>query len=222
MTQVASGRDSIGPAPAGSAALDLFIEKAKAVSAFVEVVDSFDAALAKAATLCIEKDACTLIPAGCDGAVSGAAAAFCPTRERKTLAAPKLDPALAAKLAEICRENDVEFIESGMRRWLEGVDVGLTIAQNGLAATGTLILDSRDEDLRLATMLCELHVAILPESRLLPSSGDFAPTLGADLKRDAAYLGFVTGASRTADIERVLALGVHGPLELHIFIVRNA
>lgn len=41
------------------------------------------------------------------------------------------------------------------------------------------------------------------------------------MKKTPNYLAFITGASRTADIERVLALGVHGPLELHILILED-
>jgi L-lactate dehydrogenase complex protein LldG len=39
--------------------------------------------------------------------------------------------------------------------------------------------------------------------------------------RNADYTSFITGASRTADIERVLAIGVHGPLELHILLLED-
>jgi L-lactate dehydrogenase complex protein LldG len=43
-----------------------------------------------------------------------------------------------------------------------------------------------------------------------------------DLSKDGpAYVAFVTGASRTADIERVLAIGVHGPLEMHILLLED-
>ena len=43
----------------------------------------------------------------------------------------------------------------------------------------------------------------------------------AQMAQGASYLSFISGASRTADIERGLALGVHGPLELHILILED-
>jgi L-lactate dehydrogenase complex protein LldG len=71
-------------------------------------------------------------------------------------------------------------------------------------------------------MLAETHVAVLPASKIKPDSMSLANELNAVLKRDASiYYAFITGASRTADIERVLAVGVHGPKELHILIMEE-
>jgi len=68
-------------------------------------------------------------------------------------------------------------------------------------------------------MLAETHVAILPAEKIQPEAGSIADEVNALLQTDApAYTTFITGASRTADIERVLAIGVHGPQELHILI----
>ncbi len=105
-----------------------------------------------------------------------------------------------------------------LRRYLAGIDVALTVADYGIAETGTLVLDSSSEDLRLATMLSEVHVAVLPLSRLRPTALDLAGDLRARMAAPPNYLSFITGASRTADIERVLALGVHGPLAVHILL----
>jgi L-lactate dehydrogenase complex protein LldG len=68
-------------------------------------------------------------------------------------------------------------------------------------------------------MLAAVHIAVLAESCIVPDSAAIADHLNEILRDDSpSYTAFITGASRTADIERVLAIGVHGPQELHILI----
>ena len=87
--------------------------------------------------------------------------------------------------------------------------VGVSEMEWGLADTGTVVQDATDPALRLVSTLPEIHVALLPASRILPGLADVLPKL--DPGR-APYISFVTGPSRTADIERVLTIGVHGPV----------
>jgi L-lactate dehydrogenase complex protein LldG len=71
-------------------------------------------------------------------------------------------------------------------------------------------------------MLAETHVAVLSASKIKPDSVSLEKELNAVLKTGTpVYYAFITGASRTADIERVLAVGVHGPKELHILIMEE-
>lgn len=138
--------------------------------------------------------------------------------KNKTLAAPFFDEKALSDSSESLKSNNISVIKEDLRSQKEGVDVGLTFADYGIAETGTLVIDSSKEDLRLATMLSQIHVAVLPESKMKEKTEDIENELNAVLSKDAAYLAFITGASRTADIERVLALGVHGPFELHILV----
>jgi len=96
--------------------------------------------------------------------------------------------------------------------------VGITAADWGVAQTGTLICDSSDAAQRLASTLPLIHIALLPANRIV---ADMATALSHVDPRKARFIAAITGPSRTADIERVLTIGVHGPKRLIILIVQD-
>lgn len=116
-------------------------------------------------------------------------------------------------------DTDLNFLKPPLRQHVEDIHTAITPVSWGIAETGTLVLNSASEDVRLATMLAETHVAYLLASQIIPDTESIQASLDRMLKSETAnYIAFITGASRTADIERVLAIGVHGPRELHILI----
>ncbi len=201
--------------------IDLFTEKATAVSAVVSEVKTPVEALDYVVDLCDKKEACQLLISGCGEPLSDKAEALCEAKREKVIAAPGLDKELFKQLETLCQEKGFKLIDSGMRDHLAGIDIGFTEAQHGIAATGTLVVESSSEELRLATMVSEVHVAMLPKSCILDDSYDAEEYLLGAMKKAPNYHAFITGPSRTADIERVLALGVHGPLELHILLLED-
>jgi L-lactate dehydrogenase complex protein LldG len=138
-----------------------------------------------------------------------------------TVAAPGWDAGSQAALEVGCRQAGVELLVENLREHAGAIHTGFTRADWGIADTGTLVLDSSSEDLRLATMLSETHVAVLPLSRLRATVTDLEEEMIRLMQAPPNYLAFITGASRTADIERVLTLGVHGPLELHMLLLKD-
>lgn len=185
-----------------------FKKRALMVSAVVHEVSGIREALGKAVDLCIQKYPCQNLMPGVQQSDS-----------RKRMAAPNLGPDDFAVLKNLCHTNDIELIRENMRLFPGGIDMGITLADFGIADTGTLVLNSDSEDTRLATMLCETHVAVLDGKNIRRSAIDMADELNKMIEPPWSYTAFITGASRTADIERVLALGVHGPLELTIMLI---
>ncbi len=137
------------------------------------------------------------------------------------LAAPGLDDPWAAELASLCARAGIELIPGELRRWGRGFHTGLCLARWGIADTGTLVIDSAGEDLRLATMLCETQVAILPAGCIRPDLETLAPELEEFFSSSPHYLAFISGPSRTADIELSLTVGAHGPGEVHVIILEQ-
>ncbi|MGQ9918133.1 MAG: LutC/YkgG family protein [Bryobacteraceae bacterium] len=95
--------------------------------------------------------------------------------------------------------------------------VGITEFDYGVEATGTLVQDASAAAQRLASTLPAIHVALLRAGKIVDSLGEALRRL--DPAR-APFLTLVTGPSRTADIERVLTIGVHGPRRLVILIYK--
>jgi len=138
-----------------------------------------------------------------------------------TIAAPGLDEENLASLGKLCEEKGLELLTANLRDHASEMHTGFTIADWGIAETATLVQDSSSEDLRIATMLSETHVAVLPRSRIKLEAMSLEEELSRLMKSAPRYLAFISGASRTADIERVLTIGVHGPQELHVLILKD-
>nr|WP_287410564.1 lactate utilization protein [Pseudodesulfovibrio sp.] len=198
-----------------------FVEKAELVSAFVTNIDSEEAAVDYVINLCDKKEACQLLASGCEADLSEKAETLCDAKQTKVIAAPGLKSDLYETLAAKSKKSGFDCIDSGMRKHLAGIDIGFTIAEYGIADTGTLMVDCPSEELRLATMVSEYHVCVVPKSKIRANTYGVEKMMLTRMKKTPNYLAFITGASRTADIERVLALGVHGPLELHILILED-
>ena len=126
-----------------------------------------------------------------------------------------------AALEEACGRAGVSLVADNLREHAASLHTALTLADWGIADTGSLVLDSSSEDLRLATMLAEIHVAVLPLSRLKADAFALEGELNRLMATPPRYLAFITGPSRTADIERVLTIGVHGPGELHVLLLKD-
>jgi L-lactate dehydrogenase complex protein LldG len=95
-------------------------------------------------------------------------------------------------------------------------DVGISTAQAAIAETGTLVLDSSCERHRLVSLVPPVHIAIINASAIVETLSDALTLL--QQKEISPAITFITGPSRTADIELTLAIGVHGPQELYVIV----
>jgi L-lactate dehydrogenase complex protein LldG len=94
--------------------------------------------------------------------------------------------------------------------------IGVSQADWAVAATGTLVVDAAPVEQRLVSTLPPIHVALVGSSRL---RADLPTVLRQLHPSQTGYISLITGPSRTADIERVLTIGAHGPERLVIVFV---
>jgi L-lactate dehydrogenase complex protein LldG len=97
--------------------------------------------------------------------------------------------------------------------------VGVTGSYCAIAETGTLMLLSGQSTYASTSLLPDTHIAIVPTSRIVRSMEDAFDLLRKEHRDVPRQVAFVSGPSRTADIEMTLVLGIHGPYRVHIVLV---
>lgn len=208
--------------PVSQELVNSFRTKAEIVNAVVEELPNMNAALDYIITLCEKKAPCEMLIDEPDTPKGPLGPNKVPTRMQKIIAAPALDDQNFDVLKAACEEKGFLCLKSGMRKYLAGIDVGVSPAKVGVAASGTCMVDSNSEDDRLASMISEINVLLLKKSDIYPDLPAIADILRKQMNElPGTFTTLITGPSRTADIERVAAVGVHGPLELYIILLED-
>jgi L-lactate dehydrogenase complex protein LldF len=114
--------------------------------------------------------------------------------------------------------------EDGNTRYetLAGLDqapAGLTTCLAGLADTGTVILPSGVGQSNLTSLLPRIHLVLLRAKDIYPAFDHWLRAGGREAIAASPQLTLITGPSRTADVEMILTLGVHGPGRLVVFMI---
>lgn len=100
--------------------------------------------------------------------------------------------------------------------------VGITGAFCAVAETGSLLLLSGPDTYASASLLPETHIAILPASRIVAYMEDAFALVRAERGTLPRATNFISGPSRTGDIEQTIVLGAHGPYRVHVIVVLDA
>ena len=124
---------------------------------------------------------------------------------------PGLDPVVAS-----LRALGVQ-VDAYERATAAAADLAVTGATHAIAATGTVVVDSATAGSRAVSLLPPVHLCVVAVDALVPSHADV-------LRRPQQALPscrvLISGPSRTGDIEQLLTLGAHGPVAVHVVVVR--
>ena len=143
------------------------------------------------------------------------------------LAQLQLAPALAAQRSTsgVCWPEfaALDWTGAGLRmeaRPTTGGDrLGVTGVYCAIAETGTMMILSGAETPTATMLLPDTHVAVVPASRIVAGLEDAFALLRRERITMPRAINFVSGPSRTGDIEQTIVLGAHGPYRVHILVL---
>jgi L-lactate dehydrogenase complex protein LldG len=105
---------------------------------------------------------------------------------------------------------------------LAGCDVAITGCESLVARTGTIVMSSAQPGGRSTSVYAPIHICIAYTSQLVYDTKDALRAAKEKYGNNfPSLLTFATGPSRTADIEKTLVVGVHGPKEVYVFLLES-
>lgn len=118
-------------------------------------------------------------------------------------------------------EEELKYLPidlSPTKKSAASAEVGISEADFAIADTGSIAMNATSATSRLVSALPPINIMILDTNKILPDMNALFTKLN---RAEMSYISFITGPSRTADIERVLTIGVHGPKRLIVVAVDN-
>ncbi len=126
---------------------------------------------------------------------------------------------LAADRCEVIRIGPRDGQATGdLKQRLSAIDVGIVEADYAIASTGTLAMVATPQRPRSLSLLPPINIVMLRAVRILPDLAAVLRAVGPETIASHPMV-LVTGPSRTADIEKRIVIGVHGPKELYVVII---
>ncbi len=117
-----------------------------------------------------------------------------------------------------CRPADDEQARRTLIARIARADLGIVEADCAIASTGTIAVAATPARPNALTLLPPAVLAIVRADRLMPDAAAAIGALGAETIANHR-VAFITGPSRTADIEKLIVVGVHGPRQLHVLLL---
>jgi L-lactate dehydrogenase complex protein LldG len=191
------------PAPSQKERIDRLVYEIEKVGATVDRVSSLDDAAKLIMSVLREK--------GARRVVRGKTALIGELNLDRALEESGIEVMICDLGSGVTREDirETEFI----------ADCGITSADYGVAETGTLALLAAPGQGRAVSLLPPLHIAVLKATDIVQELAVLFDRVREERGSLPSALTFITGPSRTADIELVLTVGVHGPKELHLVLI---
>lgn len=116
--------------------------------------------------------------------------------------------------------NEVVFSCDDILNNAANADAGISEVDHAISETGSICQDASDVSKRLVSSLPPVHIALVRENKILKNFSDSLGLVSSSgYSNTGGYYSYISGPSRTSDIERVLTIGVHGPEELHIIVM---